>query len=138
MMKKSVALVLAILLLFTQGADMAYAANNQYYEQVLQENRQQRNTEVDPNYYLEMDDEEFKQLSDKIVGNIKNDYDKVKAIHDWVCENVYYDYEAYEEGFGFFVVRSDAEAKKFESMSAYERLMTYKRGGLFLLFIDFF
>ncbi len=34
----------------------------------------------------------IKTLSASIITGKTTDYDKVKAIHDWVCDNIYYDY----------------------------------------------
>jgi hypothetical protein len=39
--------------------------------------------------------EEISTLAKSITQGISGDYAKVKAIHDWVAENVWYDYDAY-------------------------------------------
>lgn len=33
-----------------------------------------------------------------ITAGISTDYDKVKVVHDWVCENIWYDYDALSNG----------------------------------------
>jgi|GEM_PF-2347666 len=33
------------------------------------------------------------ELAQFIVKDIKNDYDKIKAVHDWVASNIWYDYD---------------------------------------------
>ncbi len=38
------------------------------------------------------------ELSDKICEGLNNDYDKLRAISQWVSANIYYDYKAYGEG----------------------------------------
>ncbi len=37
--------------------------------------------------------EEVLNLSNEICNGVENDYEKVKRIHDWVAENIYYDYD---------------------------------------------
>lgn len=49
-------------------------------------------------YIGEEDDEYGKVYRDKakeITQGIESDYDKAMAIYEWVCRNVYYDYDAY-------------------------------------------
>lgn len=38
------------------------------------------------------------ELSNKICEGLNNDYDKLRAISQWVSANIYYDYKAYGEG----------------------------------------
>jgi hypothetical protein len=40
-------------------------------------------------------DEEIKAKSDEICKGIEDPYQKVKALHEWTCENIYYDYDYY-------------------------------------------
>ncbi len=42
--------------------------------------------------------DEVKRLSDEICAGITNDYDKLRAISDWVADNIYYDHEAHDSG----------------------------------------
>lgn len=119
----------------TDSSEIINTDSSEWYDSVRDSNLQMRQNWqeqkyewMNPNNFLAMDDSEMKRLSDEIVKECRNDYEKVKAVHDWVCDNVYYDYEAYTEGFGFFVVHDDEEGAQFESMSTYERLLYYKRG----------
>lgn len=48
--------------------------------------------------YIQTDDEEIISLSNEITKDAKDDYDKVLKIHNWVAENIYYDYEALASG----------------------------------------
>ena len=41
---------------------------------------------------------EVKQLSDSICEGISEDYDKLRAISNWVAANIYYDYPAFNRG----------------------------------------
>jgi len=120
--------VIILLLTFVSHPITASAANSQYYGIILESNKNARNVAIDPLLYLEMNDDELRNLSNQIVAGITKDYEKVKAIHDWVCGNIYYDYG--DGGFGLptIEVESDEEAIAIGNMSAYERLMTYKRG----------
>lgn len=105
-----------------------------YYDLVLENNLEKRDTWLNPGDFLEVDDKDFCQLSDQIVDGITDDYEKLQAIHDWVCENIYYDYESYTVGFGFgpvFYTNNEddlQESQRWQSMSSYEKLMEYKRG----------
>lgn len=40
----------------------------------------------------------IKRLSDKICRGIRTDYEKLRAISQWVSANIYYDYAAYKNG----------------------------------------
>lgn len=42
--------------------------------------------------------DEVKKISDEICEGITDDYDKLRAISDWVADNIYYDHEAYDSG----------------------------------------
>lgn len=58
----------------------------------------------DPQQYLvsagmlTMDSPELIELADKITKNKETDYEKILAIHDWVAENIYYDFDSYYAG----------------------------------------
>lgn len=104
----------------------AMASNSQYYNAVLESNRNARDVQLDPALYLDMDDPEMQTLSDQIVKGISDDYSKVKAIHDWVCANIYYDLDGL--GYATIAVESDKEAAEIANMSVYKLLMTYRRG----------
>lgn len=95
----------------------------------------------DPSAFLIVSEyDAFKKLSDKIVAGISGDYQKVYAIHDWVCSNIYYDFPAYTGGTtyrfddgsvswqGNQVSISADEFWEYSHMSKFDRLMTYKRG----------
>lgn len=42
-------------------------------------------------------EQEIVELSNSICENTKGDYDKVLKIHNWVAENIYYDYDYYND-----------------------------------------
>ena len=48
-----------------------------------------------PSSNIQSDDQEIIDLSNSITAGITNDYDKAVAIHDWVCNNIYYDWDSY-------------------------------------------
>lgn len=48
--------------------------------------------------YIQADDAEIVKLSNELTLSCNNDYDKVLKIHDWVAENIYYDFEAFCSG----------------------------------------
>lgn len=41
------------------------------------------------------DDKEIKALAQSITKDCKSDYEKVLKIHDWVCDNIWYDYDSF-------------------------------------------
>lgn len=45
-------------------------------------------------YGIQSDSPEIKALANQITGGLVGDYAKVKAIHDWVCMNIWYDWDA--------------------------------------------
>ena len=44
-----------------------------------------------PSRGVECDDEDIISLAKSLTEHLTNDYSKVKAIHNWVCKNIYYD-----------------------------------------------
>ncbi|MBQ8576697.1 MAG: hypothetical protein IJ449_01820 [Clostridia bacterium] len=59
-------------------------------------NRELLSVWVDPRTYLRDDiDAEIVAMSDDICAGAADDYEKVLMIHDWVAENIYYDYDDY-------------------------------------------
>lgn len=41
---------------------------------------------------------QVKAISDRVCSGLSNDYDKLRALAEWVSENIYYDYEARNNG----------------------------------------
>lgn len=48
-----------------------------------------------PSHYVQSDDPAIIQMANRVTAGITGDYDKALAIHDWVCRNLYYDYDAH-------------------------------------------
>lgn len=48
-----------------------------------------------PNDVSDIDAKEIKELAKKIVSAGDSDYEKIKKVHDWVADNIWYDYNAY-------------------------------------------
>ena len=48
-----------------------------------------------PSRDIQSDDPNIVATAQAITAGLTNDQDKALAIHDWVCENIYYDYDAY-------------------------------------------
>lgn len=71
------------------------------------------------------------KLANSIVAGITDDYAKVKAIHDWVANNIWYDWDlfAYMEGFGeepgtSYISPADVLKYKRTVCDGYARLTT--------------
>ena len=48
-----------------------------------------------PSGRIQSDNQEIIDIANSITSGIYNDYDKAVAIHDWVCNNIYYDWDSY-------------------------------------------
>ena len=48
-----------------------------------------------PSEGVQSDDGSVFALAKEITAGKNNDYTKVKAVHDWVCDNIWYDFDAY-------------------------------------------
>ena len=63
---------------------------------VLDNNIEQVSEWENPIAYIDPDiDAEIVELSDEICRMADDDYERVLLIHDWVAENIYYDYDYY-------------------------------------------
>lgn len=62
---------------------------------------------------IQSGDIEIRELAQELTKDINNEYDRVKAVHDWVAENIYYDYDALYSG-------------SYQDMDARNVLMTKK------------
>jgi len=120
-MKKHILSFSMLILLFVSVLPADALAYSSYYDIVLDSNKAVRNVEIDENRYLSMDDAEMKRLSDQIIADAgaETDYEKAKAIHDWMKTNMYYDYDQYYSG--DYILEADG-------LSTYELLIKYKRG----------
>lgn len=73
------------------GSDWRFAASRMW-----EHNRAKLSVWVDPRSYLRDDiDAEIVAMSDQICAGAADDYEKLLKIHDWVAENIYYDYDDY-------------------------------------------
>ena len=48
--------------------------------------------------YIQSNNDEIINLSNEITSGCLDEYDKVLKLHDWVAENIYYDFEAFYSG----------------------------------------
>jgi transglutaminase-like putative cysteine protease len=48
---------------------------------------------------IQVEESEIQALSNEITKDCQTDYEKVLKIHDWVAENIYYDYDAFYDPF---------------------------------------
>ncbi len=71
---------------------VVYRDNKQLYEKDKSVKDALKSTES-----VQSDDAEIKETADKIVRHADTDYEKVVALHDWVCENLYYDSDSLAE-----------------------------------------
>lgn len=68
--------------------NMAVVNNKRTDEKALSYYRQ-------PSGRIQSDNQEIIDIANSITSGIDNDYDKAVAIHDWVCNNIYYDRDSY-------------------------------------------
>lgn len=52
---------------------------------------------LQPSLWVESDSKEIKEAAKKIVNPDDSDYVKVQKVHDWVANNIWYDYDDYYE-----------------------------------------
>ena len=71
--------------------NMAVVNNKRTDEKALAYYRQ-------PSSDIQSDNQEIIDLANSITAGITNDYDKAVVIHDWVCNNIYYDWDRYLSG----------------------------------------
>ncbi|WP_163539709.1 S-layer homology domain-containing protein [Gracilibacillus sp. YIM 98692] len=57
-----------------------------------------KNSYVELNLGSEEEEERISDLANEITEGLTSDYEKVLAIHDWVSDNIYYDYDAFYSG----------------------------------------
>jgi transglutaminase-like putative cysteine protease len=57
-----------------------------------------------PSRDVQSDDLVIAVLASRITAGIEDDYDRAMAIHDWVCENIWYDYDVYEQRVPFYIM----------------------------------
>lgn len=53
---------------------------------------------LEPSKTIQSDDPKIIKLSNDITKDCKTDYEKIKAIHDWVAGNIYYDMDVLNTG----------------------------------------
>ena len=68
--------------------NMAVVNNKRTDEKALSYYRQ-------PSGRIQSYNKEIIDIANSITSGIDNDYDKAVAIHDWVCNNIYYDRDSY-------------------------------------------
>ncbi len=79
---------------------------------------------VNPAEALEMNSATVKSASDNICAGIEGDYNKVFALHKWVAENIYYDYDYYYGRSGNIAYDSEAVLETRRSVcEGYARLL---------------
>ena len=91
---------------------------SEVYERNLEKYNSRKNDKLtlqyylQPSYWVESDNKKIISLANDITDGIKDDYEKVRAIHDWVCNNIYYDYDAL---YGYSVLDSISALETLES-----------------------
>lgn len=80
------------LLINVNGNDIDFTVSPTYaHNKQAILSRKTRNTKALTHKYK--NNEEIKKLALAIIKDKKSDYEKVKAVHDWVCENIYYNWD---------------------------------------------
>lgn len=51
-----------------------------------------------PSYWVESNASEIKALANRIVSTQDSDFEKIRKVHDWVADNIWYDYDAFYSG----------------------------------------
>jgi len=75
---------------FTFMASLIYASNSQHAKEAAL---------IDsPEYIQSTADTDIKRKTLALIAGINNPKQKVKVIHDWITENIYYDWDAFNSG----------------------------------------
>ena len=86
---------------YTSGSFFVECADGEYRfkeSKVWENNRTYMTYWMYPYYHIDADIEsELVLLSTYICKNAKNDYDKILRIYNWVADNIYYNYDCYNE-----------------------------------------
>ena len=72
----------------------AFLQNEYYMEQLSKMTAEQRKLLLSATQNIQSDDAEIKATVKELIKNAKNDFEKTKAIYDFVINNVYYDYDS--------------------------------------------
>lgn len=74
--------------------EVVFKLNSEIYNKNIE--YQNENKTLDASQYIQpVYNETIKEFALGLVKDIKYTGDKVKAIHDWIADNIYYDYDAY-------------------------------------------
>ncbi len=60
----------------------------------LYEKPKSRSAALKSTYNIAHRDKNIEDMAKEITANCENDYDKALALHDWICENIYYDQDS--------------------------------------------
>lgn len=71
---------------------------NEFVDELIAPNVALRNNWVDPKSTIVPQSARITQLSNQITQGLSSDYDKAKAISQWVVDHIKYDYDYYYEG----------------------------------------
>ena len=89
-----------------------YESNVEIYEKRASSN-QALEYYLEPDNLVDCDNPVIKAKALEITKGITDDYEKVKAVHDWVAENIWYDYDGLYQKSPIEYVASDVlESKK--------------------------
>lgn len=80
--------------------NMWYPEKSPVYEnnQLLYEEEKSTDDALRVSQNIPSESEDIKKLSEQITGGCQTDYDKLIAIHDWICEYIYYDEDSLSGG----------------------------------------
>lgn len=80
--------------LLTQNTDGSWSVKTSpVYEDniTLYEKPKSRSVALRSTYNITHRDGSIENMAQEITANCENDYDKALALHNWICENIYYD-----------------------------------------------
>lgn len=73
-----------------------YENNRRLFEEIASKKDLDQYLEDGPQYDIK--NEELIRISNTITKGLDTDYEKTMAIHDWVADNIYYDYDSFYSG----------------------------------------
>ena len=106
-----------------------YRSNQRMYEANARTEKYLLDHCLRPGEEIESDDRKIIAQAKEITAGISNNYEKAKAIHDWVCNNIWYDYDWLDEKYILHDLLVDVELLAEESTAVGDEL-SYRRSAI--------
>ena len=83
-----------------------------------------------PDFCIESDDPKIIDRAKEITAGINSDYDKAKAIHDWVCNNIWYDYDWRDKKTSLYDMAINSDTMDIDTGTSIYDEKSYRRSAI--------